>query len=289
MPIHAQGPFTAEFPWPAPAKLNLFLHITGRRNDGYHLLQTVFQILDYGDSLYFTPRGDGVIRRLGGLETIPPEQDLVVRAAQLLARASGCNLGADVRIEKRIPIGGGLGGGSSDAATTLVALNRLWNLGFTPDELMSLGLNLGADVPVFVRGLSAWGEGVGERLLPVRLPEPWFLVITPPVAVSTAAVFGAAELERNQPPVNLQDFLAGRTVNICEPVTCTRYPEVAEALAWLARHAPARMSGTGASVFAAFATREQAVVASREVPRGWSCFVARGCNRSPLLDAVARS
>lgn len=289
--MHAitNGPLTAEFPWPAPAKLNLFLHVVSRRDDGYHRLQTLFQFLDHGDSLFFVPRGDGVVNRISGPSDIPVEQDLAIRAALTLKQASGCNLGADIRVEKRLPVGGGLGGGSSNAATTLVALNRLWNLGFPIDELAQLGLQLGADVPVFVRGVAAWAEGLGEKLTPVTLPEPWFLVVTPPVAVSTAEIFRAPELRRDHPPVTLADHLAGRTSNVCEPVTCARHPEVRAALEWLNRHAPARMTGTGASVFAAFAERGSATQLLRELPQGWHGFVARGCNRSPLLDVVARS
>ncbi|TXH06141.1 MAG: 4-(cytidine 5'-diphospho)-2-C-methyl-D-erythritol kinase [Nevskiaceae bacterium] len=279
-----QTPFTAEFPWPAPAKLNLFLHVTGRRADGYHTLQTVFQFLDHGDSLFFTPRGDGVIRRSDGPQDIPEAQDLVVRAAQALKAASGCNLGADIAVTKRIPIGGGLGGGSSDAATTLVALNRLWNLGFPLDELAGIGLRLGADVPVFVRGLAAWAEGVGEHLRPLALPEPWYLVLTPPVQVNTADIFNAPELPRATAPITPEDFLAGAGGNDCEAVTCARHPQVREALAWLRRHGPARMSGTGASVFLPLASRAEARALQAQVPASWHSFVAAGLNRSPLQN-----
>ncbi len=288
--VLSQGPFTAEFPWPAPAKLNLFLHVIGRRADGYHQLQTLFQFLDHGDSLFFVPRGDGVIRRQHGPAALAEADDLVVRAARAIQQASGCNLGADIRLEKRLPMGAGLGGGSSNAATTLVALNRLWNLGLPLDELAQIGLKLGADVPVFVRGVAAWAEGVGERLSPVQIEEPWYLVVTPSAQVSTAEIFSAPELCRDQPPVTLEDFRAGRTVNICEPVTARRYPAVREALDWLRARAPeARMSGTGASVFAAFAERAQATARLRELPAGCSGFVARGLNRSPLVDVVSRS
>lgn len=288
MPDFPHGAFTADFPWPAPAKLNLFLHVTGRRGDGYHQLQSLFQFLDHGDSLFFVPRGDTRIRRIEGPPEIDPEQDLVVRAARTIQRASGCELGADIRIDKRIPLGGGLGGGSSDAATTLVALNRLWNLGFTTDELAALGLGLGADVPVFVRGQAAWAEGVGERLTPVDLPEPWYVVLTPPITVDTAEIFGASELRRDCARVSLQDYLDGATSNVCEPVTCARYPAVAEALAWLRRFGAARMSGTGASVFLSLDTRAQASQIAAQAPSGWTRIVARGLNRSPLRDAVAR-
>lgn len=290
MSFISQGPFTAEFPWPAPAKLNLFLHVVGRRADGYHQLQTLFQFLDHGDSLFFVPRGDGVIRRVAGPDAIPESEDLVVRAARAIQQASGCNLGADIRLEKRLPMGAGLGGGSSNAATTLVALNRMWNLGLPLDELAQIGLRLGADVPVFVRGAAAWAEGVGERLVPVRIDEPWYLVLTPPVTVSTARIFSDPMLRRDHASVTLADFQQGRTGNDCEPVTCERHPEVREALDWLRQHAPqARMSGTGASVFAAFDSREAATALLPQVPEGCRAFVARGLNRSPLMDVVARS
>jgi 4-diphosphocytidyl-2-C-methyl-D-erythritol kinase len=275
-------PFTAEFPWPAPAKLNLFLHVTGRRADGYHNLQTVFQFLDFGDSLFFVPRGDGVIHRSNGLSEIPQEQDLVVRAARALQSASGAGLGADIAVTKRIPMGGGLGGGSSDAATTLVALNRLWNLGFTTDELASIGLKLGADVPVFVRGLAAWAEGVGEHLRPLNLPEPHYLVVTPPVAVSTAEIFNAPELPRATVAITAEAFLGGEGQNDCEAVTCARYPQVQEALNWLRQFGPARMSGTGSSVFLACPSRAEARGLQDQVPQHWHSFVAAGLNQSPL-------
>lgn len=275
-------PFTTEFPWPAPAKLNLFLHVTGRRADGYHNLQTVFQFLDFGDSLFFVPRGDGVIRRSNGPEGVPEEQDLVVRAAHALKKASGAGLGADISVTKRIPMGGGLGGGSSDAATTLVALNRLWNLGFTTDELASIGLKLGADVPVFVRGVAAWAEGVGEHLRPLNLPEPHYLVVTPPVAVSTGEIFSAPELPRATEPITAEAFLGGEGQNDCEAVTCARYPLVKEALTWLRQFGDARMSGTGSSVFLACPSRAEARSIQDQVPKDWHAFVAAGLNQSPL-------
>lgn len=284
----AHGAFTADFPWPAPAKLNLFLHVIGRRHDGYHLLQTVFQFLDHGDALFFVPRGDDEIRRVEGPPEIPAERDLAVRAARSIQRASGCALGADIRVRKRLPIGGGLGGGSSDAATTLIALNRLWNLGLTIDELAQIGLGLGADVPVFVRGLAAWAEGIGERLTPVELPEPWYVVITPPAYVDTGEIFAAAGLRRDSAPVTLADFLAGNTRNDCEPVTCARHPQVAAALAWLRGFGAARMSGTGASVFLPCDSRAAALDIAARIPAEWTYFVARGCNRSPLRDAMSR-
>lgn len=279
-------PFNAEFAWPAPAKLNLFLHVTGQRADGYHLLQTVFQFLDYGDSLYFAPRGDGVCRRVEGNYDIPDDEDLIIRAARLLSEISGAGLGADIRVRKRIPFGGGLGGGSSDAATTLVALNRLWNLGIPNDEIAGIGLRLGADVPVFVRAQAAWAEGVGDKLWPIELPEPYFLVVTPPVQVSTAEIFGAPELQRDRRPIDLAAFEAGEGINVCEAVTRARHPQVGEVLDWLAAHGKARMSGTGASCFLAFDTLLEAERLRQQVPTRWQAFVGKGLNRSPLADIM---
>lgn len=276
-------PLTAEFPWPAPAKINLFLHVVGRRADGFHELQTVFQFLDHGDTLFFRPRGDGICQRENAIPGIPEDEDLAVRAARLLSQASGVGLGADIRVDKRLPVGGGLGGGSSNAATTLVALNRLWNLGFTRDELASLGLKLGADVPVFVHGHASFAEGVGERLSSLELPEPWFLVLTPPLSVNTREIFEAPELRRDTPRITSRQFRAGSvTRNDCEPVTRQRYPLVDEALRALGRFAHTRMSGTGSSVFAAFASRPEALMARSAMPAGWSSFIARGLNESPL-------
>lgn len=282
-------PLSRGFPWPAPAKLNLFLHVTGRRANGYHELQTLFQFVDAGDTLYITPRGDQELKLSGAPAELAGDDNLILRAARLLRQASGVPLGADIRLIKQIPQGAGLGGGSSDAATTLVALNRIWNLGFPLHELAELGQQLGADVPVFVRGRTAWAEGIGERLTPVTIDEPWYLIVTPPVAVSTAEIFAAPELCRNHPRVQLSDFLAGHTGNDCTPVTLARYPLVAEALAWLQQHGEARMSGTGASVFAAFANEASAHRIARQVPRAWRSLVARGCNRSPLLEVIDRS
>ncbi|HFD38438.1 MAG TPA: 4-(cytidine 5'-diphospho)-2-C-methyl-D-erythritol kinase [Anaerolineae bacterium] len=273
----------SELVWPAPAKLNLFLHILGRRPDGYHLLQTVFQFLDTGDTLRFRMRGDGVVQRGNAIAGLAPEDDLVVRAARLLRDAAGVSQGVDIELNKTLPMGAGLGGGSSDAATVLVALNHLWRLGFSRDQLAHLGLQLGADVPVFVRGRAAWAEGVGEDLTPIELAEPWYLVVVPPCHVSTAAVFGAAELTRDRPPIKIPAFLSGEGQNVCEPVVRRRYPAVGQALDWLGRFGTARMSGTGAAVFAPFADRAAAVAVSRRVPASWRALVARGCNRSPLL------
>lgn len=275
--------------WPAPAKLNLFLHITGRRADGYHLLQTVFQFLDYGDALSFAPRSDGRLRRVDALDGVPEAQDLTLRAARLLQRVGDTRQGVDIRLDKRLPMGGGLGGGSSDAATTLVALNRLWGLGLSLDQLAELGLSLGADVPVFVRGQAAWAEGVGELLTPIDLPEPWFVVIIPPCQVSTAAIFAAPELTRAAQSIKIPAFRAGQGINVCEPVVRARYPEVDKALNWLAQYSQARMSGTGACVFAPFATEPEAQRVLQQLPEGWRGFAARGLNRSPLLERLAQA
>jgi 4-diphosphocytidyl-2-C-methyl-D-erythritol kinase len=277
-----------DIPWPAPGKLNLMLRVVGRRADGYHELQTVFQPIDRCDLLYFRSRRDGRVERPGGPAGLPPEQDLAVRAARLLQGYTGCTRGVDIRLEKHLPMGGGLGGGSSDAATTLVALDRLWGLGLGEDVLAALGLRLGADVPVFVRGRAAWGEGVGERLQPLDLPRPWYLVLVPDCHVATGWVFASQELTRDSPRIKISDFLAGNAVNDCLPVVRARYLPVAQALDWLGRHAEARLTGTGACVFAAFGREEQALEVLSRMPRGWRGFVARGLNRSPLQDRLAR-
>jgi len=274
--------------WPAPAKLNRFLHIVGRRADGYHLLQTLFQFVDYGDLLHFVPRADGEVRLAQPLPGVAEGQDLTVRAAQLLRQTVGGALpGVTIHVDKRLPMGGGLGGGSSDAATTLVALDRLWGLALGEERLAELGLSLGADVPVFVRGRAAWAEGIGELLTPVELPEPWFLVVIPAVAVATAELFRDPELTRNCPPIKIRDFLAGVGGNVFEAVVRRRYPAVGDALDWLGSFGPARMTGTGACVFAPFATEGAARELLKQLPVGWRGFVAHGLNRSPLLDRLA--
>jgi 4-diphosphocytidyl-2-C-methyl-D-erythritol kinase len=272
--------------WPAPAKLNLFLHITGRRPDGYHELQTLFQLIDLCDSVAVTARDDGRIERPQGPAAVPPESDLVVRAARALQAASGTHLGATLRVHKRIPMGGGLGGGSSDAATTLLALNTLWGCGLGSDELAGLGLPLGADVPVFVRGFSAWAEGVGERLTPVTLPERWYVIVHPRVGVSTRDVFQSAELTRNSPLITIRAFFEGGGRNDCEPVVRARCPEVAAALDWLSRYAPARLTGTGSCIFASCATAIEAERIAARVPDEWTSFVARGLNISPAQRSL---
>ena len=277
-------PADARGPWPAPAKLNLFLHITGRRDDGYHTLETVFQFLDYGDRLYFALRTDAAIRCYGGPPGVAAEADLCMRAARLLQETAGIRMGVDIYNEKRLPTGAGLGGGSSDAATTLWVLNRLWATGLEPERLAELGLRLGADVPVFLFGRSAWGEGVGDTLTPIDAPERWYLVVNPAVSVSTAAVFSDPELTRNSPRMTIADFLSGGGHNDCEAVVRRRYPGVAAALDWLNRFSTARMTGTGACVFAAFASPAEAQAVGGQLPDGWTGFVARGVNRSPLQE-----
>jgi len=274
--------------WPAPAKLNLFLHITGRRPDGYHLLQTVFQFLDYQDELTFTLREDDRINRTGNYAQIKPEDDLVVKAARLLQQGSASPLGVDIQVHKRLPMGGGLGGGSSNAATTLTALNRLWGLGLTLEKLAEIGLGLGADVPVFVHGNAAWAEGVGEKLTPVSLPEDWFIVVSPEINISTAEIFHTTDLTRNTPAITIRDFHAGAGRNDCEEVVRKAYPEVADVLDWLGKKAPARLTGTGACIFAALRTEMEAREVLQELPEPWQGFVARGTNRSPLLDRLER-
>ncbi|MBK7982321.1 MAG: 4-(cytidine 5'-diphospho)-2-C-methyl-D-erythritol kinase [Candidatus Competibacteraceae bacterium] len=274
--------------WPAPAKLNLMLRIVGRRADGYHLLQTVFQFLDCCDWLWFSPREDGRIERVGEVAGVPPDADLTVRAARLLQQATAQRAGATIRIAKQLPLGGGLGGGSSDAATTLVALNHVWQTGLTLAELAELGLRLGADVPVFVRGRAAWAEGVGEQLTAIDLDEPWFLVLTPGCHVATDAIFADSELTRNSPPIRISDFLQGAGGNDCETVVYRRHPEVAAAAAWLSRHGPARLTGTGACVFAAFSDQASAGRVLSQLPPGLTGFITRGRNRSPLHARLPR-
>jgi len=273
-------------PWPAPGKLNLFLHVVGRRPDGYHLLQTAFQFIDLSDELRFWKRPPGVIERLGEVSGVPADLDLSIRAARALAARASTTVGVAIEVRKLLPIGGGVGGGSSNAATTLVALNRLWGLDVQADELARLGLSLGADVPVFLQGSAAWAEGVGERLTPVDFPERVYLLIRPDVAVSTAEVFGATELTRDSPVLTIRGFLTTGGRNDCEAVVRRRFPEVAEALDWLGKFAAAKLTGTGSCVFAAMPDEESARAALAELPGRWTGYVVRGLNRSPL---VARS
>ncbi len=271
-------------PWPAPAKLNLMLRVVGRRADGYHELQTVFQFIDRADQLFFRPRNDPAVLHHNPLPGVPEEHDLCVRAARLLQQEADCRDGVDIRIDKQLPMGGGLGGGSSDAATTLIALNHLWGLNLDQDRLADLGLTLGADVPVFVRGRAAWAEGVGEQLRALDLPEPWYLVLVPDCQVSTKAVFSAPELTRNSPRITMSDFLAGSRINDCLPVVRKMHSEVERALTWLTQRGDGRLTGTGACVFAGFGRSGVACKILAEVPDEFQAFVARGMNRSPVLD-----
>jgi len=280
-------PAEADGPWPAPAKLNLCLHILGRRSDGYHELQTVFQFLAYSDELYFRIRSDKSINRISRLAGVEEKDDLTIRAARLLQETAGVHQGADIFVSKRLPQGGGIGGGSSNAATTLVVLNAVWKLGYPRRQLAELGLQLGADVPVFVHGAAAWAEVIGERLTPLVLPEPWYLVAFPPISVSTAAVFSSSELTRNTPPITISAFLSGAGVNDCEALVRRQYPPVAEVLDWLSSHAPARLTGTGSGVFAEFPDRQAAQQVLDQLPTRWQGFVAKGLNRSPLEEMLA--
>jgi 4-diphosphocytidyl-2-C-methyl-D-erythritol kinase len=276
--------------FPAPAKLNLFLHVVGRRSDGYHLLQSLFCLIDRGDTLRFVPREDGRIQRGAALAGVPEEKDLCVRAARLLQEASGCKRGVEIALEKHLPMGGGLGGGSSDAATVLLALNRLWDLNWPRERLQALGLRLGADVPFFIFGRSAFVEGVGEIFQPVDLPPAFYLVIEPPVSVPTGEIFAAPNLTRDSKAIKMADFSAGWAAdwaglfgqNDLEPVVCERYPEVARALAWLRQHAEARMTGSGACVFAPFAAEQDARAVLAQMPEDMIGWVARGLDEHPL-------
>ena len=271
--------------WPAPAKLNLMLRVVGRRPDGYHLLQTVFQFIDLCDELSFRVRADGEVRRINEVPGVPAHDDLTLRAANLLRNETGCKAGADIRVEKRIPLGGGLGGGSSDAATVLVALNHLWGCGLERSQLMRLGLQLGADVPIFIHGHAAWAEGVGEQFTDIEPATPYYLLLAPATRVDTGKIFQDPELTRNSSRITIRDFLAGAHGNDCLAVVKRRYPEVAAAYGWLADRAEARLTGTGACLFAACESQAAADELWRQRPVGVDGFVVRGVNRSPLLDA----
>jgi len=278
--------------WAAPAKLNLFLHVTGRRADGYHLLQTIFQLIDLGDELAFEVTDDGVVTRVDDALANPPpgvapEDDLCVRAARALQAATRTRKGARIRVRKRIPPGGGLGGGSSDAATTLRVLDQLWGTAAGIENLSRIGAQIGADVPVFVNGRSAWAEGVGELLTPLELTTQWFVVIHPGVSVPTKDVFQAPELTRNSPLITIRAPRGPVGRNDCEPVVRARFPAVAEALDWLAQHAPARLTGTGACVFAGFATAALAERVAARVPEAWRAWAVRGLSTSPLEAQLA--
>jgi 4-diphosphocytidyl-2-C-methyl-D-erythritol kinase len=274
--------------WPAPAKLNLILHITGQRQDGYHLLQTVFQFIDFSDFLDFNLRDDAVISRQSDWQGVAEADDLIIRAAKALQQASACRLGADINLQKRLPVGGGLGGGSSDAATTLVALNYLWGLELSVDQLAEIGLKLGADVPVFVRSNAAWAEGVGEQLTAIEPEESWYLVLRPDCSVSTEEIFNSPDLTRNTPAIRIRDFLEDGGHNDCESVVRNLYPQVAEALDWLDQFAVARMTGTGSCIFAGFDKQQQAESVYEKLPQGWEGFVVKGLNNSPLQVRLAQ-
>jgi 4-diphosphocytidyl-2-C-methyl-D-erythritol kinase len=273
---------------PAPAKLNLFLHITGRRADGYHLLQTVFTFVDFADTIRLQRRTDGAIQRVTGAVDVPAATDLTVRAAKLLQQTTGSVYGVDIDVTKRIPMGGGLGGGSSDAASVLLGLNHLWQCGLDVDALAALGLRLGADVPVFVRGHAAWAEGVGEQLTPVDLPPAWYVVIHPRVHVPTAELFSATDLTRDCPPITLAAFLNGQGTNVFQPVVEQRFPEVATAISWLSQYADARLTGSGSCLFAPVDSKLEGETILQDLPSKWFGFVAHGMNNSPVQQQLSQ-
>lgn len=272
-----------ESAWPAPAKLNLFLHVVGRRADGYHLLQTVFRFVDWGDVLHFAPRQDAQVVLVNPIPGVPQDADLTVRAARLLQQETGCTQGVEIRLEKHLPMGGGLGGGSSDAGTVLLALNHLWRLGLGREQLQALGLALGADVPVFVGGQNAFAEGVGEVLTPVALPEAWYVIFVPPVSVATASIFQSPALCRDTPVLELGSWRPGQGHNDLEPVVSGMYPQVAECLAWLKARGGGRVTGSGACVFAELPDRETAEALFSLRPEGWQGKVSRGLAQHPLM------
>ncbi len=274
---------------PAPAKINLFLHVTGRRADGYHQLQTLFQLLDYGDQLNFQRRDDSTITLSPAHPMIAEEDNLVYRAAKALQKVAlqqqpSQHYGADIELSKHLPLGGGLGGGSSDAATTLIGLNQLWRLGFSREKLAALGLELGADVPIFIHGRTAWAEGIGEILTPVDMPECWYLILTPSCEVSTATIFSHQQLTRDARAITIRAFLEQGGRNVCQPIAEKLYPEVKTARKWLEQYATVRMTGTGACIFASFGSEAQARQVLADVPRRWQAFVARGVNHSPAYQ-----
>lgn len=268
--------------WLAPAKLNLMLRVVGRRKDGYHELQTVFQFLEQSDRLRFRVSRSRAIRCVTPLPGVAEADNLAIRAARLLQQASGVSRGVELEVYKSLPMGGGLGGGSSNAATTLLVLNHLWGCRLDTTQLAELGRQLGADVPIFIHGRAAWAEGIGERLTPLAPPEPWYLVVRPPCHVSTAEIFSHPRLTRNATPIKIRDFLAGEADNTCEPLVRSCYPQVDRALSWLGRHTRGRLTGTGSCVFGEFANREAATAALRELPDEMEGFVSRGQNLSPL-------
>ena len=271
--------------WPSPAKLNLFLHILGRLDSGYHQLQSLFQMLDYGDSLAFDVNEEGIIAISTPLSGVPDDDNLIIRAAKLLKQHTNTKCGAIITLDKRLPMGGGIGGGSSNAATTLVALNALWDTGLSTEVLATLGLQLGADVPIFVHGHTAFAEGVGEKITPApQEEETWYVVANPNVHISTAAIFGAQDLPRNTPPISWSSYKFDKTRNDCQQLVEKSYPEVAKLLQWLVHYAPSRMTGTGACVFATFNDEATALKVKQLLPSQWSGFVAKGVNISPLIQ-----
>ena len=274
---------------PSPAKLNLMLHIIGRRPDGYHELQTVFQILDVGDSLTLTPSEQPTIKVSPALTGVKQEDNLVYRAGMLLRKATGYEGGADIQLEKKLPMGGGIGGGSSNAATTLIGLNRLWRTGLDLDQLSELGRELGADVPVFVRGRTAWAEGIGEHLSPLELPEHWYVVITPNCHVSTAEIFCHKDLTRDTLAITVAAFLERGGKNDCQPLVETLFPQVRDAVEWLNHFGRAQLTGTGACVFAPFDSKEAAQAVLAKLPQHMQGFMAKGVNRSPLHQSLPRA
>ena len=274
---------------PAPAKLNLFLHITGRRTDGYHNLQTIFQFLDYGDELSFRARNDDELTLTPEVTGVPFEDNLIIKAARLLQARTEKACGADIELKKKLPMGGGLGGGSSDAATTLLALNKLWEINLSIDELAAIGLTLGADVPVFVRGEAAFAEGVGECLTPVpELPEPWYLVVCPPVHVDTGKIFQHEGLTRDTPAINIRTALRQGGRNDCQQIVTMLYPEIGKTLNLLNKFSFAKMTGTGACVYSSFGSEAEAIIVSEQLPAGYKAFVAKGVNISPTHRVLFR-
>ncbi|MDO6501080.1 4-(cytidine 5'-diphospho)-2-C-methyl-D-erythritol kinase [Photobacterium sanguinicancri] len=273
--------------WPAPAKLNLFLYITGRRPNGYHDLQTLFQFLDHSDTLTITANNSTEITISPEIEGVATEDNLIYRAADALRKAANITAGADIHIDKILPMGGGLGGGSSDAATTLVALNYLWQTKLTVEQLAEIGLVLGADVPVFVRGVSAFAEGVGEKLQPAEPEEKWYLVAKPDVSIATVDIFTHSDLTRDTEKRSLKALLAGTYENDCEKIVRRLHPKVDKALSWLLEYAPSRLTGTGACVFAEFSTHREAIATLNKLPNWLHGFVAKGVNTSPLLTALS--
>ena len=270
--------------YPAPAKLNLFLHVVGRRADGYHLLQTAFTFIDQRDFLSFSPRADGQIVRVDGPQDIPADDDLCIRAAKLLRTRTGIREGVSIALEKNLPWGAGLGGGSSDAATTLIVLNRLWNLDLSREALQEIGLELGADVPVFIFGRAAFAEGIGEKLTPMELPKAWYVVLTPPIHVATKLIFADPELTRDSIPIKMSDFSTAKLRNDFEPVAKRLFPEIGHYIQWLNEYAPARITGSGSAVFAAFLNQQSAENVLSELPETMQGFVAEGWSIHPLAD-----